>query len=163
MGWELLNTPMLWGLAGLALPLLAHLLTRKRFERVQWAAMQFLELERDARRRVRIEELQLILLRMLMVGLLVVALSRPAGSGGWLTEFLGEVETSRRDVVIVIDGSSSMGWRDGHQTPHAAAIQFAHRFLEDLGPGDNVALIESRTGIRGIVDHILILFGQWER
>ncbi|MBO51672.1 MAG: hypothetical protein CMJ69_12930 [Planctomycetaceae bacterium] len=152
MGWELLNTPMLWGLAGLALPLLAHLLTRKRFERVRWAAMQFLELERDARRRVRIEELQLILLRMLLVGLLVMALSRPAGSDGWLSEFLGEVETSRRDVVIVIDGSSSMGWRDGHQTPHAAAIQFAHRFLEDLGPGDSVAVIESRTGIRGIVD-----------
>jgi len=152
MGWELLNVPMLWGLAGLTLPLLAHLLTRKRFERVAWAAMQFLELERDARRRVRIEELQLILLRMLLVGLLVVALSRPAGSDGWLSEFLGEVETSRRDVVIIIDGSGSMGWRDGHQTPHAAAIQFAHRFLEDLGPGDNVALIESRTGVREIVD-----------
>ena len=151
MGWELLNTPILWGLTGLALPLLAHLLTRKRFERVRWAAMQFLELERDARRRVRIEELQLILLRMLLVGLLVMALSRPAGSDGWLSEFLGEVETSRRDVVIVIDGSSSMGWRDGHQTPHAAAIQFAHRFLEDLGPGDSVALIESRTGIRALL------------
>ncbi|GIS58698.1 MAG: hypothetical protein CM1200mP2_09230 [Planctomycetaceae bacterium] len=86
---------------------------------------------------------------MLLVGLLVMALSRPAGSDGWLSEFLGEVETSRRDVVIVIDGSSSMGWRDGHQTPHAAAIQFAHRFLEDLGPGDSVAVIESRTGIPG--------------
>ena len=36
MGWELLNTPMLWGLAGLALPLLAHLLTRKRFEPVSY-------------------------------------------------------------------------------------------------------------------------------
>lgn len=152
MGWELLNTPMLWGLAGLALPLLAHLLTRKRFERVPWAAMQFLELERDARRRVRIEELQLILLRMLLVGLLVVALSRPAGSDGWLAQVLGEVETSRRDVVIIIDGSGSMGWRGGRQTPRAAAVQFAHRVLEELGPGDNVALIEARSNVRGVID-----------
>jgi Mg-chelatase subunit ChlD len=30
-----------------------------------------------------------------------------------LAEWLGEVETSRRDVVIVIDGSGSMGWRGG--------------------------------------------------
>ena len=103
---------MLWGLAGLTLPLLAHLLTRKRFERVAWAAMQFLELERDARRRVRIEELQLILLRMLLVGLLVVALSRPAGSNGWISEFLGDVETSRRDVVIIIDGSGKLHYSD---------------------------------------------------
>ena len=152
MGWELLNTPMLWGLAGLSLPLLAHLLTRRRFERVSWAAMQFLELERDARRRVRIEELQLILLRMLLVGLLVVAMARPADSDGWLAEWLGEVETSRRDVVIVIDGSGSMGWRGGQQTPRAAAIQFAHRVLEDLGPGDSVALIEARHGVRAVID-----------
>ena len=47
-----------------------HLLTRRRFDRVPWAAMQFLELEREARRRVRIEELQLILLRLMLVGLL---------------------------------------------------------------------------------------------
>jgi hypothetical protein len=96
MGWELLNTPLLWGLAGLALPLLVHLLTRRRFDRVPWAAMQFLELEREARRRVRIEELLLILLRLMLVGLLVAAFCRPAGGQGWLSEWLGEVETSRR-------------------------------------------------------------------
>ena len=152
MGWELLNTPLLWGLAGLALPLLVHLLTRRRFDRVPWAAMQFLELEREARRRVRIEELQLILLRLMLVGLLVAAFCRPAGGQGWLSEWLGEVETSRRDVVIVIDGSGSMGWQAGHQTPRTAAIQFAHRVLEDLGPGDSVALIEARRTVRGVID-----------
>ena len=151
MGWELLNKPMLWGLAGLALPLLAHLLTRRRFDRVPWAAMQFLELERDARRRVRLEELQLILLRMLLVAVLVIALARPADHEGILANWLGDASKDRRDLVIVIDGSSSMGWRDGPQTPHAASIQFAHRVLETLGPGDRVALLEARSDARPIV------------
>lgn len=149
MGWELLNTSMLWGLAGLSLPVLAHLLSRKRHEVVPWAAMQFLELEKTARRRVRFEELLLIALRMALVTLLVVALCRPASSGGWLASVL---KKTRRDVVLVVDGSYSMGWRDDHQTPHAAAIQWAHRYLEDLGPGDRVAVLEARDQVRGIID-----------
>ncbi|MBQ19042.1 MAG: hypothetical protein CMJ65_18195 [Planctomycetaceae bacterium] len=149
MGWELLNTPMLWGLAGLSLPVLTHLLSRKRHEVVPWAAMQFLELEKTARRKVRFEELLLIVLRMALVALLVVALCRPASSGGWLASLL---KKTRRDVVLVIDGSYSMGWRDGRQTPHAAAIQWAHRYLEELGPGDRVAVLEARDQVRGVID-----------
>lgn len=148
MGWELLNVPMMWGLAGLSLPLLAHLLSRKKYEVVPWAAMQFLELEKDVRRRFRLEEFLLLLLRMALVALLVIALSRPASSGGWLAGLLNK---TRRDVVIVVDGSYSMGWRGGHATPHATAIQWAHRYLEDLGPGDQVAVIDARDQVRDII------------
>jgi len=72
MSFDFINPWMLAGLAGVSLPVLAHLLSRRKYDTVNWGAMQFLELERDARRRVRIEELQLILLRMLLVGLLVL-------------------------------------------------------------------------------------------
>ena len=60
------------GLAGVSIPVLIHLFSRRRFRRVRWAAMDFLlEAERRNRRRVRIEQLVLLALRclaMLLIG-----------------------------------------------------------------------------------------------
>jgi hypothetical protein len=54
--------------------------------------------------------------------------------------------------VFVIDGSFSMGWERKATTPHAAAIGWAHRFLEELRPGDTVALFDAREQARPIID-----------
>ena len=37
-----LNAPLLWGLAAISLPIVIHLLNRRRFDVVRWAAMDFL-------------------------------------------------------------------------------------------------------------------------
>ena len=81
MGIEFFNPWMLAGLAGLSLPVLAHLLSRKKYDVVHWGAMQFLDLRREARRRIRLEELLLMLLRMALIAVLAIALARPLMSG----------------------------------------------------------------------------------
>ena len=82
MSFDFINPLLLTGLAGIALPVLAHLLSKKKYDVVQWGAMQFLELGRNTRRRIRLEELLLLLFRMLLVAILALALARPWVSGG---------------------------------------------------------------------------------
>src|SRR3712207_5274388 len=108
-----INPVMLAGLLGLGLPILAHLLSRRRYEVLHWGAMQFLELGRNTRRRLRLEQLLLMLLRMGLVALVVLALARPWASGSL---FSGLSSGQPRDVVLVIDGSYSMGWEGKSET-----------------------------------------------
>lgn len=142
-----LNPAMLWGLLALSLPVLAHLLSRRKFDIVQWGAMQFLQLGRKTRRRIRLEEFLLLLLRMGAILLLVYALSRPFERGVFFAS-----PTVTRDIVYVIDGSYSMGWEGKQETPHAAAIQWVHRSLDTLKPQDTVALLDAREQVRPVVD-----------
>ena len=92
MSFAFFNPWMLIGLAGIALPLLVHLLSRKKYDVVEWGAMQFLELGRNAKRRVQLEEFLLMLLRMTLLALLAFALARP-----WLSGCLLYTSPSPRD------------------------------------------------------------------
>ncbi|MBS0201495.1 MAG: VWA domain-containing protein [Planctomycetes bacterium] len=132
---------MLAGLAGVLLPVLAHLLSRKRYDTVDWGAMQFLELDPSARRNLRLEDLLLLLVRMLLIALLAIALARPWFNGSWLGRW---ASTTSRDVVIIIDGSYSMGWEGPLGTPQAAAVRLARQFVNDLRSGDTVMLLDAR-------------------
>ena len=136
-----LNPWMLLGLAGVLLPVLAHLLSRKKYDIVEWGAMQFLELDPSARRKLRLEELLLLGVRMGLVALLAIALARPWLGGAWLGSF---GSTQPRDVVLVMDGSYSMGWEGRALTPHANALRLARQFVDELRPGDSVMVVDAR-------------------
>src|SRR2546429_7028103 len=105
-------SPFLLPLLALAsVPIIIHLLNRRRFQLVEWAPMKYLKLTiKTNRRRLRIEQLILLAIRTLIVILIIFAVARPVlsptGLGGWLA---GRGRTSR---VIVIDDSLSMGYRD---------------------------------------------------
>ncbi|MFK7777832.1 MAG: VWA domain-containing protein [Gimesia sp.] len=141
MSFNLLNPMMLLGLLGITLPILVHLLSRKRYDIIQWGAMQFLELGRRTKQRIRLEGWLLLAIRMLLIALITLALARPWISGGFLSKF---ISMHSRDIVFVIDGSYSMGWEGEAATPHSAAIQWVHRFLEELNPGDTISIIDAR-------------------
>lgn len=149
MSLGFLQIAMLGGLAAMALPVLAHLISRRRFDIVQWGAMQFLQLGRKTRRRIRLEELLLMLLRMGILGAIAFAMARPWASGGAIGKLTGRVS---RDVVLVIDGSYSMGWKGPVETPHAKAIQWAHQCLDTLRPGDTVSILDVRDQVRPVID-----------
>ena len=148
MSFDVFNPWMLVGLAGISLPVLAHLLSRKKYDVVDWGAMQFLELGRRTRRKIRLEEFLLLLLRIGLISVVALALSRPWASGGFFSSLLS---SQGRDVILVIDGSHSMSRQDGNQTPHANAIQAAQDFLDTLRPGDTVALYDARDQLRPVI------------
>lgn len=144
-----INPWMLAGLAGVSLPIIAHLLSKKKYDIVQWGAMQFLELGRNAKRRLRLEQLLLMLLRMGLIALIVFAVARPWARGGIFNQLATQ---NNRDVAIIIDGSYSMGWEGRSVTPHQAAVRWAHDFLEDLQSGDTVGLIDARDRVRPVIE-----------
>src|SRR5262245_51146001 len=121
----------LFGLAGVAIPIIIHLLNRRRYDVVDWGAMQFLQVSETTRRRLLIEELLLLLLRMGLIAVLVLALAAPFVTGN-LAAYLGG--QPNRDVVLVFGGSTSMGYTGSDRTPHQAAQQWAKDYLAQLQP-----------------------------
>jgi hypothetical protein len=98
---------MLGGAALVAVPILIHLLNRRRFVIQPFAAMRFLaEAFAERRRRLRMESLLLLLLRCLVVLLAVLAMSLP-----FVPEDspLALVAGGRRELVAIVDRSGSMG------------------------------------------------------
>lgn len=142
-----LNPWMLLGLAGMALPVLVHLLSRKKYDVVLWGAMQFLQPGRNARRRIRIEELLLMLLRIGLIVVLVIALARP-----WFSGSLAGRLTSRpdSDIVLVIDSSYSTDHRGMARTPHQAGLAWCRDLLKESGPGDSIGVVDVRSQVRTI-------------
>ncbi|MBX3440809.1 MAG: VWA domain-containing protein [Planctomyces sp.] len=149
MSFGFVQQMMLLGLAAVALPVIAHLLSKRKFDVIFWGAMQFLELGRRTRRRIRLEELLLLLLRIGVIAALVFAFARPWGKGG---PFRALSQSVRRDVAFVIDSSYSMGWAADGSTPHAAARQWVHQALQHLEPGDTVTLIDARDSVQTLID-----------
>src|SRR5215470_9421826 len=128
-----LNVLMLAGLAGVAIPIIIHLLNRRRYNVVDWGAMQFLQISETTRRRILIEELLLLLLRMGLIAVLVLGLASPFIDSPAFARLAGGGD---RDVVLIFDGSYSMGFADKGPSAHDAAREWATAFINDLDAGD---------------------------
>src|SRR6266404_3302127 len=96
-----ITAAMLIGLAGIAIPIIIHLLNRRRFQVVDWGAMQFLQISETTRRRLLIEEILLMLVRMGLIAVMVLGLAGPFLVSSLFTR-LGS--RSNRDVVLIFDG-----------------------------------------------------------
>lgn len=145
---------MLWGLAGVAIPVLIHWLNRRRATVIDWGAMQFLDLGRRSQRKFQITELLLLAGRMALLALVALAVARPflapksieantAGNGS---------AVEPRDVVLILDGSESMGRLAGGTTAHDRATRWARDFVKGLPAGSTVALLDARDRVRPLVD-----------
>jgi hypothetical protein len=129
-GW--LTSPWLFvgGAALVALPIIIHLLNKRRFKIVDWAAMAFLlDANVRNRRRIRIENLILLMLRCLAVLLAALLVARPFVPTG-LTG--GLIEAARFERIVVLDDSLSMQTRIGNRTAFDEARDGAIKLLEDL-------------------------------
>ncbi|HEY7311922.1 MAG TPA: BatA domain-containing protein [Gemmataceae bacterium] len=136
-----LNPWMLLGLTAILIPPIIHLLNRRRYQVVDWGAMQFLQISEVTRRRLFWEELLLMLLRMGLIAVLVLALAGPFITSSILAR-LGP--RTNRDVVLVFDGSYSMGSTSKDGVPHDKAKEWARNFVADLAPGDTVAILQAK-------------------
>ena len=124
-----------------AVPLVIHLLNRQRHKPMQWAAMRFvLAAYKKTRRQVQLENLLLLLLRMLAVALLALAIARPYASRESALAVLTE---ERRDVVLIVDGSASTGYREDVQTVFERIVERASDIVGELdaGRGDRARLL----------------------
>lgn len=159
MGWA--NPAMLLGLAAVAIPIVIHLLARRRNVVIDWGAMQFLDVGRRARQRIRITDALLLASRMLLIALVALALARPllqprlAPAAGGAAPAAGAgagAAAERRDVVLVLDGASSMGRKVGPSTPDQSARRWAAAFVRQLPAGSTAAVLRARERPRPLVE-----------
>ncbi|MBI3821592.1 MAG: BatA domain-containing protein, partial [Planctomycetes bacterium] len=128
MNFHIENIGMLFGLLALAVPIVLHLLQRRRYDTLDWGAMQFLPDTTAIQRRRWLDEILLMLLRMGMIALIVLALATPISTSPWLAP-LGD--RTSRDVVIIVDGSYSMDVRvPGQPTPWQQALRWTRDRIE---------------------------------
>src|SRR5437588_12424768 len=68
------------GIGAISIPVIIHLINQKRYKIVPWAAMKFLlAAQKQTRKRMRIEQLVLLLCRMLILALIVFAMASVMG------------------------------------------------------------------------------------
>lgn len=118
-----------------AVPLLIHFLFRMRPPVVNWPAMEFLRLAlKKTRRRSRLEQILLLALRMLIVGVVTLLIARPL-VGEELTTLLESGPAAEH--VVVLDDTLSMGEIADGEPVFAAAkrsvIKLIERFAERSG------------------------------
>lgn len=135
------NPALLFGSLLFAVPLIIHLLNRRRFTPIRWAAQEFLlEAYQKTRRRLTLESLLLLLVRCALIVLLALSLARPfAPSSNPISLFT----PSERSVVLVVDTSYSMTRTTGGETALDRAKEQARLLLDQLSSerGDKVTLV----------------------
>jgi hypothetical protein len=138
---NVLNPWMLIGLAALAVPILIHLLSRRRQEVVDWGAMQFLEPSPKARRALLIENVLLLLVRMALVAIVAFALARPWLEWPWLARWLS---SRPQDVAVIVDGSDSLDRSEGPRTLADRLRRTTKGVLNELDASDVVQIYDAR-------------------
>jgi hypothetical protein len=128
-------TPLfLVGLAGLAIPVILHLIQKERKNVVQFPSLMFLRrIPYQSVRRRRIRHWFLLFMRLAALALIVLAFARP---------FLRRTEitasaSGAREVVLLIDRSYSMGYGDKWQK----AMSAAQSAIGGLTSGDRASVV----------------------
>jgi hypothetical protein len=137
-----LHPAIFWGGAAAAsVPIIIHLLNRRRYRIMDWAAMRFLyESVRKNRRRVRLEELLLLLLRCLAVVLLALVVGRFMGcSPGQAVTFISTPVQATH--VFILDDSVSMGQKLADTTVLSKAANDLADMLGQIPATDQAAVL----------------------
>ena len=133
------ESQFLYAAGAAVVPLLLHLLSKRKTVRIYFSTLRFLQLaQKQSSRRIRLENFLLWLLRTALLLLIAFAFAQPfirsQSSGNWL-------KRSKRDVAIVWDESFSMSYESSRLNVWEESRQAILSILTKLEPGDRVSLI----------------------
>jgi len=144
-GWQI---SLGLGVGAIAIPVIIHLINKRRYKIVPWAAMKFLlAAQKQTRKRVRVEQLLLLLVRMLILALIVFALwsIMPDAEAVWnqlgLASLTKPVRTQRVHHIFVLDASLSTNQKSGEQPAFEVARQQILRKIQDNPAGDGYSVL----------------------
>src|SRR5213594_3418325 len=131
-----LHPAYLFGLLAAALPVLIHLLNRRRLKRIRFPAVRFVLLsQRRISRTYRLRHWILLALRTVAVLLLVLLLANPIFQIG-----AGLFAGGPLSLAIIFDNSLSMKW-SRQEEGFKQAKEAARLLISSLNEGDRAALI----------------------
>ena len=143
-----LNAALLFGAAALAIPIIIHFFHKSRFQVVKWGAMHLLEaVLRTNQRRIRIEQILLLILRAAIPVILALCMARPLWQGA--QKLLGDARTS---TVILLDNSYSMAASRAGVSNFSIARDEAGRILNELKLGSDAQIVLMGEGGSQLLD-----------
>jgi hypothetical protein len=143
-----LNFALVGGVAALSIPIIIHLFHKSRFQVVKWGAMHLLEsVIRTNQRRIRIEQIILLMVRAAIPLILALLMARPVWKGA--QALLGDSKTS---TVVLLDNSYSMEASRAGQTNFAVAREEAARIVNNFRRGSDVQVILMGEGGSTLLD-----------
>ncbi|MDX1946363.1 MAG: BatA domain-containing protein [Pirellulaceae bacterium] len=129
---------VLAGVVCAAGPIIIHLLNRRRYRVVQWAAMDFLREAMQRNRRIlQLRDILLLCLRTLAVLLFGLALARP---GCTLRQETFD-DQQPLHAIILIDNSLSMGYESLEGSLLAKAKDRARQLIDKIPAGSKFSII----------------------
>lgn len=137
------------GLGALSIPIVIHLLSRRRYRVVDWAAMRFLlAAQKQNIRKMRLEQFILLAVRTTLMLLLVLAMvsAMPWAEALWQRFFpasaaLASVSSQRTHKILVLDASLSMALKRGDKTCFELAKDRAGELIELSPSGDGFSVV----------------------
>ena len=123
--------------------MIIHLLNRRRFRIVDWAATSFLlKASRESRGKKKLKHILILICRTLAILALIFAVARPLLGG-----FLGSGSGSVNTVILVLDRSASMETKakSGAPSYREAVITRVSQAVEKMG-SPRLLLIDSASG-----------------
>ena len=136
-----LSPLFLWGLAALGVPVAIHLMHSTKAEVIRFSTIRFLKnCQRRAARRTRLKQIILMALRMLLLALIVLGLSKPVVQSDKSSAASGKLATS---MILIIDNSYSMGFREQGVSRFERAKKVAFDLIDslDVNRHDELAVI----------------------
>ena len=146
-----LNPAFLFGALAAAVPIVLHLLNRRRVRDIRFSDLRFLEeVQVQRSRSLGLRRLLLLLLRVLAILLIVMAVARPRLSG------LAPGDAGRVSLLVILDASASMKTGGEEGTRFAEAVAYAAETAADLEGGSEVQA-------RRAADEPRAVCGDWTR
>jgi len=143
-----LNAILLTGAAAFTIPLLIHLLNRRRVHVVQWGAMHLLQKALQLRRRnLNLEQKLLLAVRISIPIILALCLARPVFS--LLRQLPGMNKSS---LVVVLDDSASMSAPGDGGSTRDHALAALQRMFDQLPKGSDVSVVLAGSPPRLLLD-----------
>ncbi|MGY8759939.1 MAG: BatA domain-containing protein [Nitrospinaceae bacterium] len=129
----------LFGLLGISIPILIHLLTRRQQKKIRFSAVYLLaQSQKRSIRKSRPNRLLLLLARCLAIALFSMALANPLFSFRQSEAFLSASPSS---IVFILDDSYSMGIRAKDKTLFDSALEYISKGLEKSADNSEFSLI----------------------
>ncbi len=134
-----LNPAILFGLFASSIPILIHLLNRRKLKKVEFSTLAFLkELQKTKIRKIKLKQWILLILRVLIIALLVASFARPTIRSA---AFGGAAPAAKTSAVIIIDNTFSMSAVEEGGSYFNQAKQTAKIILNNFGEGDDVTIL----------------------
>jgi hypothetical protein len=145
-----LNGLFLFGLGAVALPILIHILNRRRLRKVRFSTLEFIE-ELNKRRmsKINLRRWIVLMLRALAVALLVLAFARPTIRSNAPFFVPG---AAPKHVIVCVDVSYSMGAELEEGTVFSLARETAKRLIDESGDADVLNVVAFSKNARALFE-----------